>query len=210
MDIKGMPRMRGIAGAQVNKNSGYWWSSALVCFCFALLGLLFSCRTGGSDVTKIHISPQQYENEFLTEPFEIKSGGICKIFFHAPVDNSWVYMNAALVNEKDEAIADFSGNMSYYHGYDDGNWTEGSQDDSLYLKLEKGKYRLLLLGQAGKGEREQGIQHGKKVTIRIKEGVMVRYYFVIFAVLAIILMLYFIVRIAIFQTRKWQHAQDDD
>lgn len=45
----------------------------------------------------------------------------------APVDNSWFFIGGELVNVNAEDSDEFDVGVEYYHGYDDGYWSEGSQ-----------------------------------------------------------------------------------
>ena len=55
----------------------------------------------------------------------------CEVTTSANVDNSWIYLNYALINQDTGQAWDFGREVSYYYGYDsDGSWTEGSRKDS--------------------------------------------------------------------------------
>ena len=147
----------------------------------------------------------------MTPEFELNNdGGIYRADFYSPVDNSWVYLDLALVNERDEADLDFSANMSYYHGYDDGSWSEGSQKDSVYFKSNQGKFRLLTKGSAGKGEGGANASHGETVYIKIYENVKVTYYFIFFGLAAGFIAILHLMLPLFFEGSRWKHAAEDD
>ena len=143
---------------------------AVVFGCFAGLAVLES----GEEVARFTVQPESYAEEYVTRSFEItQPNAICKARFSASVDDSWVYLDVAVINDKYEALLDFSAQMSYYHGYEGGeSWSEGSRKDSVAFKLkEPGSYRLLLKGQAGAGNRAEGVSsYGRPVTIAISQG----------------------------------------
>ncbi|HZU28098.1 MAG TPA: hypothetical protein VFA04_21385, partial [Bryobacteraceae bacterium] len=59
-------------------------------------------------------------------------------------DNSWAYFNLALINDTDGHTYDFGREVSYYHGYEDGeSWSEGSNHDSATIPaVPPGRYYL--------------------------------------------------------------------
>jgi hypothetical protein len=83
----------------------------------------------------------------VTAPFEIKGGdqALCYYLF-APVDNKWVELDIDLVNaETHQVAASRNTGIEYYHGYDDGNWSEGSQSGSVLVPaVAPGKYYLAI------------------------------------------------------------------
>jgi hypothetical protein len=60
------------------------------------------------------------------------------------LNNRWMYLNYALINEETGQAFDFSREVSYYHGYDsDGAWSEGNANDSVAVpKVPPGRYYL--------------------------------------------------------------------
>ena len=62
----------------------------------------------------------------------------------ANVDNSWIYLNLALINEETGNAYDFGREISYYHGYDGGeSWSEGgTSDEAVLSSVPPGRYYL--------------------------------------------------------------------
>ena len=62
----------------------------------------------------------------------------------ASVNNQWIYLNYALINDDTGQAYDFGREVSYYHGYDsDGSWSEGKRDDSVFVPaVPSGHYYL--------------------------------------------------------------------
>jgi hypothetical protein len=60
------------------------------------------------------------------------------------LNNRWIYLNYALINETTGQAFDFGREVSYYHGYDsDGSWSEGSVNDSVAVpSVPPGRYYL--------------------------------------------------------------------
>ncbi len=95
------------------------------------------------------------ESAFFTEPFDIGSGGNVEVRVKAPVSNSWLYLDGALIHEETGGVDDFDLEVSYYTGYDsDGSWSEGGTEARRYLaSVPAGRYVLRLAPQweAGHG-----------------------------------------------------------
>jgi hypothetical protein len=71
----------------------------------------------------------------------------------APVSNSWLYLEGALINEETGAIDEFDLEISYYSGVDsDGSWSEGGQTQTTAIPaVQPGRYLLRLEPQWGDG-----------------------------------------------------------
>ncbi|HEY3321786.1 MAG TPA: DUF4178 domain-containing protein [Planctomycetota bacterium] len=81
----------------------------------------------------------------FSEPFELTGGKNVYIEAASPVDNSWAYVTGDLINEETGDVQPFEMPLEYYHGYDDGNWSEGSPNDGAFISaLPAGKYILRL------------------------------------------------------------------
>ncbi|MEO5716107.1 MAG: DUF4178 domain-containing protein [Luteolibacter sp.] len=67
----------------------------------------------------------------------------------AGVDNAWLGMEAELVNEQTGMVYPTDVTVEFYHGYDDGEWTEGGRDQSSDLPaVPPGRYHLALTPEA--------------------------------------------------------------
>ena len=85
------------------------------------------------------------EASFVTEDFELKGRtSNVELTTSAHVDNNWIYLNYALIDEDTGHAFDFGREVSYYHGYDsDGAWSEGSQKDTVTIPgVPPGRYYL--------------------------------------------------------------------
>ena len=97
------------------------------------------------------------EASFVTDVFELKGHTSDVVLTtSAELDNNWIYLNYALVNEDTGHAYDFGREVSYYHGYDsDGSWSEGKKKDSVTIpSLPPGHYYLRI-------EPESDPRHGK-------------------------------------------------
>jgi hypothetical protein len=85
------------------------------------------------------------EPSFVTDIFRL-TGHTSDVVIttEAQVDNSWIYLNYALINQDTGHAYDFGREVSYYHGQDsDGTWTEGSTTDNVTVpSIPPGNYYL--------------------------------------------------------------------
>jgi len=93
------------------------------------------------------LNPGQASGEasFVTDVFEL-TGRISNVEVAtlADVQNNWIYLNCALINQDTGQAWDFGREISYYYGRDsDGSWTEGSTKDSVVVpSVPAGHYYL--------------------------------------------------------------------
>jgi Domain of unknown function (DUF4178) len=85
------------------------------------------------------------EASFVTDIFDLEGRtSNVELTTSANVDNAWIYLNYALINQDTGQAWDFGREVSYYHGYDsDGSWSEGSTKDSVVVpSVPAGHYYL--------------------------------------------------------------------
>ncbi len=90
-------------------------------------------------------SNQRGEASFVTDDFEVKGHtSNVEVTTSTDLNNRWIYLNYALINEETGQAFDFGREVSYYHGYDsDGSWSEGSANDSVAIpRVPPGRYYL--------------------------------------------------------------------
>jgi hypothetical protein len=133
---------------------GIWSLTAL-----ALAALLFifiaTLATGRSyvfsDTIEIPASAVSGAPEAATfsGPIVMPSESNVEIEARANVDNSWLYLDGALINEDTGALDEFDLEVSYYHGSDsDGAWSEGAHSArSTVAAVPAGRYTLRLSPQ---------------------------------------------------------------
>lgn len=93
--------------------------------------------------------PGAPESAVFTEPFEVPRDGNVEVRVHAPVSNSWLYVDGALINEETGGVDEFDVEVSYYSGHDsDGAWSEGGHEARRYLaSVPAGRYVMRLAPQ---------------------------------------------------------------
>jgi hypothetical protein len=85
------------------------------------------------------------EASFVTDVFELKGRtSDLELTTTSDLNNNWIYLNYALINQDTGQAYDFGREVSYYHGYDsDGSWTEGSHTDKVAIpSVPPGTYYL--------------------------------------------------------------------
>jgi Domain of unknown function (DUF4178) len=133
--------------------------SALAFFLYLVLSVI-----GGRMVQseKVAIAPGAVsgapESASFSEPFEISSEGNVEIQVNAPVNNSWLYLDGALINDATGGLDEFDAEVSYYHGTDsDGSWSEGGQHARAFVgEVPPGRYVLRLAPQWEAGKAPSG------------------------------------------------------
>ena len=97
-----------------------------------------------------------YENEFFYNTAEAEKSRVTDVFelsgrssnvmvrTNASLNNNWMYLNMALINDDTGTAYDFGREIDYYYGTDsDGAWTEGSRsDDAVLPRIPAGHYYL--------------------------------------------------------------------
>jgi len=85
------------------------------------------------------------EPSFVTDVFQLKGRtSDLELTTDANVNNSWIYLNYALINQDTGQAYDFGREVTYYHGYDsDGFWSEGKTRDNVVIpSVPPGNYYL--------------------------------------------------------------------
>jgi hypothetical protein len=86
----------------------------------------------------------------VTPSFELKGRqSPARVSARAPVDNAWFGLDADLVDETTGRSYPAPVTVQYYHGYDDGPWTEGKQNAATDLPaVPPGRYHLAFTPEA--------------------------------------------------------------
>jgi len=156
---KGKPPERiGIAPNQPWPHAaemGPVWLTALGLAALVVLLFVAISVTGGKQVFSATFSipnrvlPGSPEAAVFSEPFEIDRSGNIEVRLEAPVANSFVYVDGALINETTGDVDEFDAEVTYYHGVEDGeSWSEGGTHARAYMsRVPAGRYVLRLAPQ---------------------------------------------------------------
>lgn len=155
-------------------------------------------------------------NEVQTQEFTL-AGKQRKIAVRqmTSLDNSWLGIDLLLVNKTTGQSWSAAREISYYWGYDDGNWTEGSRNDEvIFRNIPAGTYYLTLDPEMApdnaSGQKPAMAVRDRLEVVTPRTGwsnfVMVMLFLAAFPVFAAM-------RKAAFETRRWvesDHAPSSD
>jgi hypothetical protein len=94
------------------------------------------------------------EPSFVSDIFELQGhSSNVEVSTDTNVNNSWIYLNYALINQDTGQAFDFGREVSYYHGYDsDGAWSEGKSKDTVIVpEVPPGHYYLRVEPESDRG-----------------------------------------------------------
>jgi hypothetical protein len=124
-----------------------WKVGGLAAVLLFVLFVMFAAAGGAKVHTETIVIPPTAvpatpEAATFTTPFVVSDAGNLQVRVDAPVDNSWLYLDAALINDDSGEIDEFDLEPSYYSGVDGGeSWTEGSTSATTYVgSVTPGKY----------------------------------------------------------------------
>jgi hypothetical protein len=101
--------------------------------------------TDPAAATLVGTSDSPGTQSYLSQPFEVPGHQNLEVRLDAAVDNAWAFVGGALI-QKDSGESDaFELESSYYHGYDDGYWSEGSKVSTAHFSaMPAGLYVMRL------------------------------------------------------------------
>ena len=144
------------------------------------------------------------EPVYFSGPIEIKdSHRNLAVTLSAPVNNSWIGLEGALVSETTGVAELFLIESSFYHGVDGGeSWAEGGQANTVFLSaVPAGTYVLRLAPQWDGKFPPVGV-----IDVQLRQGVM-RWLYPGLALLAILVVpLILVFQVAAFEGRRWQES----
>ncbi len=142
------------------------------------------------------------EHSFVTDPFELSGRpAALKVATSADLNDSWIYLNYALINQDTGQAFDFGQELSYYSGSDeDGSWTEGSRSGSVIVpSVPPGHYYLRVEPESDPGG---PISYAVTVT----HGAPVLWWFPVAAGLLLVPALVATWRAMSFEHTRWQES----
>jgi len=144
------------------------------------------------------------EPSFVTPVFELTGHtSNVRIDISTDLDNSWAYFNLALIDNDNGHTYDFGREVSYYHGYDDGeSWTEGSKRSSATIPaVPSGHYYLRI-----EPELNQKQTADLRYDVEVRRGVASYGIFGLALVFLIIPPIIGTVRRASFEAARWRES----
>jgi ribosomal protein S27E len=149
------------------------------------------------------------DSSFVTPVFELDGRpSAVRVETAADVDNQWVGIGYALVNEDTGRSYEFAREVSYYHGIDEGeSWSEGSRADGVTLpRIPSGRYFLRVEPESDRAGRPV------RYRVRVIRDVPTSTWFLAALVLIVIPPIASTWRSATFERRRWaesDHAPAD-
>lgn len=146
-----------------------------------------------------YIPGKSVDTSFVTPTFELTGGNKnVEVGVHAYIQNDWIYLNFALINDQTGQTFDFAREVSYYT---DSDGTEGSRDNKVVISsVPAGRYYLRV---------EPEKSPGGKVTqyeISVRRDVPVYSFFWIAALLLLIPPIAIWFRSNQFEARRWRES----
>jgi ribosomal protein S27E len=120
----------------------------------------------------------------------------------ANVDNQWMFVGYALVNDETGQAFEVAREVSYYHGVEDGeSWTEGSPTDTVALPtVPPGRYFLRIETE---GDRTAA---PVRYRVRVVRDVPTSLWFIVALALIAVPPILTSWRAAMFERRRWQES----
>jgi ribosomal protein L37AE/L43A len=149
---RALPAPLGVYANQPNpwqethrRTCSLFWKLALVA---VVLQLWFWLFAGGQNLLResFEFTPQSVAESRQTREFTV-SGKPRKLAVRntTSVDNGWLGLDLLLVNKLTGEAWPAAREVAYYHGYDDGFWSEGSREDEVvFPNVPPGTYYLTL------------------------------------------------------------------
>jgi hypothetical protein len=138
---------------------------------------------------------------FFSEPFELRGSNVA-VSFASALSDSWLYIEADLVNEESGLTDSFEAPLEHYSGVEDGeSWSEGDESHTAYLAaVPAGRYLLRVEEQWPPG------QPPPSLTVTLREGVFRGAHFW-FALGALLLVpMFILVSWFSFEKRRWSES----
>ena len=218
-DAPGDPPLRkGVFANQPSpfaKHSGIWKPFALLA---AALVMMMLARLATADSREVHRAGYVLHRAdtsgtvFVTPSFDLPgTRANVAVDVDTDIDNSWVYLDYALIEEATGAAYDFGREVSYYSGVDaDGKWTEGSRRDKARVSgIPGGRYFLRV--------ETSGQSFGAPVagTLRVRRDVPSFLPFLLALVALVLPPAFLAIRAHAFEAQRWAESDyapvsDDD
>lgn len=139
------------------------------------------------------------EAAFVTPTFELGGGDKnVEVGAHANIDNDWIYLSFALINDETGQTFDFAREVSYYH---DSDGTEGSRNNSVIIpSVPGGRYYLRIEPEMSTTAPSTNYE------IFVRRDVPIYSYFWIAALLLLIPPALTTYRSFAFESRRWRES----
>ncbi len=164
----------------------------IVLFFCLFMSLLLGVLSVGSCIPGEQIYERTFRDEDLSKEelddhygtFTLDQRQVVQVDVSSPnLDNSWLWLKTAILDEEDRVVADKTFNIQYYSGYQSGeSWSEGDRDTYALFTLPAGTYKLLAYAQDAEKRGGYTEPMDEQIQITIYKGIMLARYFVLGAI----------------------------
>ncbi|WP_043432284.1 DUF4178 domain-containing protein [Cystobacter fuscus] len=208
-----LPAPQGIAPSQPNPHSSgpawMWagiWSLALLAV-FLVLNVLAANEVVLEESVRLDSDARSGTPSAIhfSKPFDIHKHGNVRAELSAPVNNSWLGVQAELVNEQSGDVIGFYEEVGYYSGSDsDGSWSEGNRMETEHLSsVPPGRYVLRTQALF------DGTPQGQSYTMKLVSDTPRALWFFWALVVLWVLPLFAVFRASSFETSRWAESNLD-
>jgi len=149
---KALKKSKGVAANQPWPHEAFYpkiWRFSWACLLAALLiqlGFVFFSQNKVVYSTTLTVPPGKSAEAVTTDDFRLEGRpSNVQVANEAQIDNDWIYLDMTLVNRDTGQDFELSRELDYYHGCDDGCWTEGSATDKAVISaVPPGNYYFLV------------------------------------------------------------------
>lgn len=138
---------------------------------------------------------------FVSSSFDLKGGTkSVAVDIYAPLVNDWFYADFALINETTGVEYNFSKDIEYYSGYEDGeSWSEGSTRGEAFIsQIPEGRYHINIYPEFSTSN--------QSFSIRVMRDVSSLSNFIVTALVLAIFPLFFFIRRHILESKRWEDS----
>jgi hypothetical protein len=146
---RGFPEPVGVFPNQPSpwqgKIGGYWLrcGGLTLALTVAQIGLVATSGSPEAVSAKVHLDRSAPESTQTTAPFDLKGRGPVEIKVGTNLANNWLDLSVALVDAEQGTVYTGEREVSFYEGYDEGYWSEGSRGADLrFSGVPDGRYYL--------------------------------------------------------------------
>ena len=213
------PKASGVCANQPNPNDGKPAAAFKmfgVFFALALAMLTFFAMSHKSEpiyTGAFKFDPTSQSDQTAVSPrFEITGSHTTALHVEsrAAVNQNWVYLQMALVNEATNESFDFGETLSYYSGVDEGeSWSEGSSKQGTTLhKVPPGRYYLRVDPERERESGESSVAAARTIEYRVAVFQGATNYGLFFIVILLLLPPPIIawLRYRFFENRRWSES----
>lgn len=171
----------------------------------------------GTEIFKKVYNEAVFEEEEIAPAnvgtFTLDSEKLCMLEVKGlTLDQSWLWVSAVILDEKDRPVLSYTFDLSYYHGYEGGeSWSEGDKDDYKLFRLPAGNYKIMVHGEDEPSKTSTNpfaintlaftsngyttIDRNEAIQVRVTKGVwMTRYFLIMFLLFGTLLCIYCYIR----------------